>query len=278
MDLLRHLEYFLAVADARSFSQAAESLGMAQPPLSQRIRALEGHLGVELFDRSRRQIQLTEAGGLLVAEARVMLQMAADLRLILHSPRAQAELRIQVPSTLPSAMLADIGRELSSSLGERVRPDVIPAATRAAGHTAYALVPGTDDPDTRVSLPLGLAMKPTHPLLEAGVEPHPSDFADGLVIVLDEDSWQEAWLRAALENLGLPHRAISVGGNPDSAPASVALDDTACLTDQLHAAAHQLAWVPATPGLVRSWRVTGRRSNEVAQLIQGIIDRWCARE
>lgn len=73
---LRHLRYFLAVAEELNFSRAAERLHIAQPALSAQIRSLETQLGCELFSRTTRRVDLTPAGELLLADAREIVERA----------------------------------------------------------------------------------------------------------------------------------------------------------------------------------------------------------
>ncbi|WP_268603244.1 LysR family transcriptional regulator, partial [Escherichia coli] len=69
--LLRHIRYFLAVAEQGNFTRAAEALHVSQPTLSQQIKQLEDALGAPLFDRSGRRVQLTDAGEAWMRYARL---------------------------------------------------------------------------------------------------------------------------------------------------------------------------------------------------------------
>lgn len=74
----RHLRYFVAVAETLHFGKAAQQLGMAQPPLSQQIRALEDRLGHPLFERTTRGVQLTRVGHFFLDRARNLLAKLSE--------------------------------------------------------------------------------------------------------------------------------------------------------------------------------------------------------
>src|SRR5262249_17320539 len=75
---LRHLRYFIRVAEEENVSRAALKLHVSQPALSRQIRDLEEELGFQLLERSAKPVRLTEAGRAFLTEARAVLQRADD--------------------------------------------------------------------------------------------------------------------------------------------------------------------------------------------------------
>ena len=102
---LRHLRYFVALADAGSFTRAAEQMFIAQPTLSQQIRRLEEIVGTQLLQRRREGLQLTKAGAVLLDASRTVLSLVDHEvnRTRQAAGLGRPRLRIVVPSRLPDA-------------------------------------------------------------------------------------------------------------------------------------------------------------------------------
>lgn len=113
---LDQLRKFVATADSGSFSVAARRLGKAQSAISTAIALLEADLGVDLFDRSRRNAQLTDAGQVLLLEARELLRQAEALsnRALSLSSGNEARLTLALDEALPYAVISTLMREMSA--------------------------------------------------------------------------------------------------------------------------------------------------------------------
>ncbi|PWU71073.1 LysR family transcriptional regulator [Ochrobactrum sp. POC9] len=174
---LRRLRYFVAVAEERHFGRAAERVGIGQPPLSQQIQALERELGTQLIRRIPRNIELTDAGEVLLREARVILaQTEHAIACVGRASRGElGKLRIGLT---PAASFSDFVIETMDSF-KKLYPDIL--ITLHENDTAIlfsALIEGEIDVgftwppalDDRIQLDdlfdeeLLIAMPLTHPL------------------------------------------------------------------------------------------------------------------
>src|SRR5258708_33817567 len=120
---LRHLRYFIAVAEELNFSRAAARLHVSQPPLSRQIRDLEAELKVNLFDRNRQGVRLTRVGHAMLARSRKLVRDAESLRAEAQmiDKESQEELRI---GYAPSPTAVIISRWLCRYHGPSPGPPV----------------------------------------------------------------------------------------------------------------------------------------------------------
>ncbi|GAA4310267.1 LysR family transcriptional regulator [Actinomadura luteofluorescens] len=176
---LRQLEYFVAVAEEGGFGVAAERIGIVQSAVSQQVRRLERELGVRLFDRTTRRVQLSGAGERLLPEARAVLaalhrtrQVAADVRAgvdgvlrlgTVHGPgdriyRVLSELAAVAPRVQVRPRRLALSDRLSAVRSGELDAALIRALSDAPG---LELLPVWTDP-LYVALPAGhpLAQRP----------------------------------------------------------------------------------------------------------------------
>src|ERR1700756_1834671 len=114
---LRHLRYFVALADAGSFTHAAEQMFIAQPTLSQQIRRLEEIVGTQLVQRRREGLQLTKAGAVLLDASRTVLSLVDHEvnRTRQAAGLGRQRLRVVVPPPLPDALAVEAASALRSA-------------------------------------------------------------------------------------------------------------------------------------------------------------------
>jgi DNA-binding transcriptional LysR family regulator len=116
---LRHLRYFVAVADAGTFTEAAERIFIAQPTLSQQVRRLEDTVGAPLLQRRREGVRLTSAGSVLLDESRAVLALVDHglSRTRQAAGLGRPRLRVVMPPGLPEALAVTTASRLQSMAG-----------------------------------------------------------------------------------------------------------------------------------------------------------------
>lgn len=290
MDLLAHLEAYVATADEASFSRAADRLGIAQPLLSRRIKTLEEHFGGSLFDRSRRQTVTTELGVLLLPYARDVLDRAQRLRQVARSARRSRVCAVGVPADCAPAVLARAlraGAEHGITLGIRELPPLERVSGLADGSLGYALV-RTPPEEAAFRVPLGLASAPAPEGGGAGsgasrrtvhleeLRPRrgrtagPAAPPPLLLPAEDQVPYYEDRLSRAAARAGLPESRIRPAGPAATALAETLAGSGLLLCTEPFARQHGAPWRPlADPALHRGYDVGAAPGRDSAGTVPG---------
>lgn len=152
---LRHLRYFLAVAEEKHFGRAAARLHMAQPPLSQQVRQLEAELGVTLLERTTRKVDLTPAGEAYLVRVRAVLEAveAAGEEARRIDSGLEGRLVLGCVGSATYSLLPSLARTLRDQLpgvdfafrGEMLSPDQVAALRDGSIDLALLRPPGADE-------------------------------------------------------------------------------------------------------------------------------------
>ncbi|MEU6551461.1 LysR family transcriptional regulator [Streptomyces sp. NPDC046915] len=267
MDLLAHLEAYVATVDEASFSRAADRLGIAQPLLSRRVKTLEEHFGGLLFDRSRRQVTVTEFGRLLLPYAQDVLDRAQRLRHVAGAARQTAVRAVGVPADCGPAALARViraGTEHGIPLGVHELPPQERVSGLSAGSLTYALLRVPPE-NAALRVPLGLASAPPpdapderrprprpRPVHLEDLRPRRGHGArDGrrapvpvLSLAEDQVPYAQDRLRRAAARAGLPEDVVRAAGPTATALAETLAGRVTLLCAEPFARRHGASWAP----------------------------------
>ncbi|TKS99035.1 LysR family transcriptional regulator [Streptomyces lasalocidi] len=296
MDLLAHLQAYVATVDEANFSRAADRLGIAQPLLSRRIKTLETHFGGLLFDRSRRQVATTELGMLLLPYARDVLGRAQRLDQAARSAQRSRVRAVGVPVDCAPARLARViraGTEHGTTLGVRELPPAERDARLADGTLAYAVlrvppegaahrVPlgvATAPPrdahrpaDARQGRPVHLEDLRPHRVAATGARPAPLPI---LTLAEDDVPYARDRLARAAARCGLPERSVRPAGPAATALAETLAGRTVLLCGESFARRHGADWAPlADASLHRGYDVRAsprQRGGDVPQWLATVL-------
>ncbi len=257
VDLVVSLEAFVAVVTSGSFTQAADEVGIPQPVLSRRIKALEHELGGLVFDRSRRQIKTTPLGIALLPLAEDLLGRAAAIHDVVRARTGDRVLAIGVPPDSDAQLLADVVG-MSRAVGVSAVIRELPLQERieglADGTLALAALRVPEDLAT-VAVPTGLGSTDTAwiPVGRMGVyledlrARRDTGAAGRTVWVTAEDqqftSYREL-LESASDRAGLTACQFRNVGSMSEAVVDVLAGNAVILCSEAFARATGLAWSP----------------------------------
>ncbi len=182
---LRHIRYFLAVAEEQNFTRAAAKLGIGQPPLSQQIRDLENEIGAALFHRVPHGAELTEAGSAFLPEARAAIASAEKAKLAAQRATRGETGRLALGFTASSAFNTAVSGTIRRFRGQW--PDVSLSLTEMNSNwlmeklmrqeiDAAFIRPGLEDPGDvylkrLADEPMLIALPAHHPLAKLKTVP-----------------------------------------------------------------------------------------------------------
>jgi LysR family transcriptional regulator, cyn operon transcriptional activator len=196
--LLRHIRYFLAVAEHRNFTRAAEALHVSQPTLSQQIRQLEETLRVPLLDRSGRTIQLTDAGVAYLGYAQRALQDLEAGRRAIHDVQelSRGSLRLAFTPTFAAYLIGPLLEKYNRRYPHiTLNIDEIPQDRVEALLSADALDVGIAFDDTRTpdiethvlfTEALDMVVGDAHPRAKKGATMMAREFGNQSLVLLNE--------------------------------------------------------------------------------------------
>ncbi len=287
MDLLRHLRYFVAVAEELHFGRAAARLHIAQSPLSQRIKALESALGVELLVRTTRRVELTPAGGLLLDEARGVVERVEQLESVVARIRTgeTGALRLGVSPDVPAGAVADVAARLTARRPDvRVIPveqaaaELVPALVDRRIDVAFVRRPLDDallQTGPPLSRPLGALVAADDPLAEAP-ELDLAQLGPRALVLFPRDAAPAAHdaILATCHALGFTPREVLAAGGLDFAASLVLTSPAVALLEQPAVPPAGTAWRPLAGGPLAAgaavaWRLGDDR--EIVRLVAGLL-------
>jgi DNA-binding transcriptional LysR family regulator len=225
---LRQLAYFVAVAEERNFTRAAQRIPIAQPAISQQIRRLEAELGERLFVRDRRGIGLTAAGEALLPHARAMLADADHAREAMAALSGLLTGRLAFGFVLPlpdqrlPRLLGVFHRRYPGIELRLIEDETDPLlAALATGQLDVALIglgrydrPPPDMDSTLIARePVVVALHPGHPLAGQGAIPLHA-LRDEPMIAFTSASKQRSTLEAACHAAGFDPRVVAETSDP----------------------------------------------------------------
>ncbi|GAA4164058.1 LysR family transcriptional regulator [Gryllotalpicola daejeonensis] len=266
MDVTAAVRLFAAVARRGSFSAGAAECGIPQPVASRRIAALEARWGDRLFDRTTRQVGLTEFGKAMLPVAARLVSAVDDLDAVAESARV-ATVSIAVPHEVAPAELARAVARAETA-GLRIAPIGAGRAERddllRIGGVAAAVVTAVQAPDWSVPLGVGGAdLTPTHPARLSPLRPHrseaPAEWTRVHVQPEDDLDALGGELRKHAVNAGLSPAQIVVTRSAAVAAADALVSSALVLCSRAEATRWGLGWAPIHDlALARDHRLEAR--------------------